>query len=160
IIKDYKLFMVVGVLVMIDVIILTTWQIIDPFYRKTTTEKEVERVRKLLATVQTDEYPDLCNEDNGPDDGLELIFSDHENFCDNKTKSEVDRDSGNEDENNLKLFSSKEGIGWRKTKFRIEFQFGVIPSPLAVLTFAKEARVLSVKTNYSSEEKVTWGDIR
>ncbi|KAG8199600.1 hypothetical protein JTE90_009436 [Oedothorax gibbosus] len=37
IIKDYKLFMVVGVLVMIDVIILTTWQIIDPFYRKTTT---------------------------------------------------------------------------------------------------------------------------
>ncbi|GFS86335.1 uncharacterized protein TNCV_1680951 [Trichonephila clavipes] len=35
IIKDYKLFMVVGVLVMIDVIILTTWQIIDPFYRKT-----------------------------------------------------------------------------------------------------------------------------
>ncbi|XP_035208128.1 gamma-aminobutyric acid type B receptor subunit 2-like isoform X2 [Stegodyphus dumicola] len=37
IIKDYKLFMVVGVLVMIDVIILTTWQIIDPFYRETST---------------------------------------------------------------------------------------------------------------------------
>ncbi|XP_076371386.1 gamma-aminobutyric acid type B receptor subunit 2-like isoform X2 [Tachypleus tridentatus] len=34
-IKDYKLFMVVGVLMMIDVAILTTWQIIDPFYRKT-----------------------------------------------------------------------------------------------------------------------------
>ncbi|XP_022258577.1 gamma-aminobutyric acid type B receptor subunit 2-like, partial [Limulus polyphemus] len=34
-IKDYKLFMVVGVLMMIDVAILTTWQIIDPFYRRT-----------------------------------------------------------------------------------------------------------------------------
>ncbi|XP_015919670.3 gamma-aminobutyric acid type B receptor subunit 2 isoform X2 [Parasteatoda tepidariorum] len=36
IIKDYKLFIVVGVLVMIDVIILITWQTVDPFYRKTT----------------------------------------------------------------------------------------------------------------------------
>ncbi|GBN81127.1 Gamma-aminobutyric acid type B receptor subunit 2 [Araneus ventricosus] len=45
IIKDYKLFMVVGVLVMIDVIILTTWQIIDPFYRKTTTGAPLVRSR-------------------------------------------------------------------------------------------------------------------
>ncbi|XP_076340715.1 gamma-aminobutyric acid type B receptor subunit 2-like [Tachypleus tridentatus] len=35
VIKDYKLFMVVGVLVVVDIIILTTWQIIDPFYRET-----------------------------------------------------------------------------------------------------------------------------
>ncbi|XP_022239324.1 gamma-aminobutyric acid type B receptor subunit 2-like, partial [Limulus polyphemus] len=35
IIKDYKLFMVVGVLVVVDIVILTTWQIIDPFYRET-----------------------------------------------------------------------------------------------------------------------------
>ena len=35
IIKDYKLFMVVGVLVFIDVVTLTTWQIVDPFYRET-----------------------------------------------------------------------------------------------------------------------------
>jgi gamma-aminobutyric acid type B receptor len=35
IIKDYKLFLVVGVLVCIDVATLTTWQIVDPFYRET-----------------------------------------------------------------------------------------------------------------------------
>ncbi|XP_057377524.1 uncharacterized protein LOC130699234 [Daphnia carinata] len=34
-IKDYQLFMVVGVLLTIDIAILTTWQIIDPFYRET-----------------------------------------------------------------------------------------------------------------------------
>ncbi|KAH7935977.1 hypothetical protein HPB52_016082 [Rhipicephalus sanguineus] len=34
VIKDYKLFMVVGVFLMLDVIILTTWQILDPFYRE------------------------------------------------------------------------------------------------------------------------------
>ncbi|XP_075731596.1 gamma-aminobutyric acid type B receptor subunit 2 isoform X2 [Rhipicephalus microplus] len=34
VIKDYKLFMVVGVFLMLDVIILTTWQIVDPFYRE------------------------------------------------------------------------------------------------------------------------------
>ncbi|RWS22284.1 GABA receptor subunit B2-like protein, partial [Leptotrombidium deliense] len=33
VIKDYKLFMVVGILVFIDVVTLTTWQIVDPFYR-------------------------------------------------------------------------------------------------------------------------------
>lgn len=35
IIKDYKLFLVVAVLVCIDVATLTTWQIVDPFYRET-----------------------------------------------------------------------------------------------------------------------------
>jgi len=34
-IKDYQLFMVVGVLLAIDIAILSTWQIIDPFYRDT-----------------------------------------------------------------------------------------------------------------------------
>ncbi|XP_076323400.1 gamma-aminobutyric acid type B receptor subunit 2-like isoform X2 [Tachypleus tridentatus] len=35
VIQDYKLFMVVGVLVIVDIAILTTWQVIDPFYRET-----------------------------------------------------------------------------------------------------------------------------
>lgn len=34
VIKDYKLFMVVGVFLLLDIIILTTWQIVDPFYRE------------------------------------------------------------------------------------------------------------------------------
>ncbi|CAG2111008.1 unnamed protein product [Medioppia subpectinata] len=34
-IKDYKLFMLVAVLVFIDVVTLITWQIVDPFYRDT-----------------------------------------------------------------------------------------------------------------------------
>ncbi|KAM7363585.1 gamma-aminobutyric acid type B receptor subunit 2 isoform 1-T1 [Cochliomyia hominivorax] len=35
VIKDYQLFMVVGVLLAIDIAIITTWQIADPFYRDT-----------------------------------------------------------------------------------------------------------------------------
>uniref|UniRef100_A0A6P4F3W2 Gamma-aminobutyric acid type B receptor subunit 2 n=1 Tax=Drosophila rhopaloa TaxID=1041015 RepID=A0A6P4F3W2_DRORH len=35
VIKDYQLFMVVGVLLAIDIGIITTWQIADPFYRET-----------------------------------------------------------------------------------------------------------------------------
>jgi gamma-aminobutyric acid type B receptor len=35
IIKDYQLFMVVGVLLAVDFAIMTTWQITDPFYRDT-----------------------------------------------------------------------------------------------------------------------------
>lgn len=35
VIKDYQLFMVVGVLLAIDLAIMTTWQIADPFYRDT-----------------------------------------------------------------------------------------------------------------------------
>lgn len=34
VIKDYKLFMVVGVFLLLDIIILTTWQVVDPFYRE------------------------------------------------------------------------------------------------------------------------------
>ena len=33
VIKDYQLFMVVGVLLAIDLAIMTTWQVADPFYR-------------------------------------------------------------------------------------------------------------------------------
>lgn len=33
VIKDYQLFMVVGILLAIDLVIMTTWQIADPFYR-------------------------------------------------------------------------------------------------------------------------------
>lgn len=35
VIKDYQLFMVVGVLLCIDLAIMTTWQVADPFYRET-----------------------------------------------------------------------------------------------------------------------------
>ncbi|GLV37062.1 metabotropic GABA-B receptor subtype 2 [Carabus blaptoides fortunei] len=35
VIKDYQLFMVVGVLLFIDLVIMTTWQVADPFYRDT-----------------------------------------------------------------------------------------------------------------------------
>ncbi len=48
-IKDYQLFMVVGVLLTIDIAILTTWQIIDPFYRET---KLLEPYVSLSSAVQ------------------------------------------------------------------------------------------------------------
>jgi len=35
VIKDYQLFLIVAILICIDVATLTTWQIVDPFYRKT-----------------------------------------------------------------------------------------------------------------------------
>ncbi|CAH2060405.1 unnamed protein product, partial [Iphiclides podalirius] len=48
VIKDYQLFMVVGVLLCIDLAIMTTWQISDPFYR---------------ATKQMEPYPHPTSED-------------------------------------------------------------------------------------------------
>ncbi len=33
--KDYQLYLVVGLLVCIDVVTMTTWQVFDPFYRET-----------------------------------------------------------------------------------------------------------------------------
>ena len=33
--KDYQLYLVVATLVLIDVIIMSTWQLLDPFERKT-----------------------------------------------------------------------------------------------------------------------------
>lgn len=35
VIKDYKLFLVVAILITFDICILTVWQIVDPFYRET-----------------------------------------------------------------------------------------------------------------------------
>ncbi|GBM41490.1 hypothetical protein AVEN_229119-1 [Araneus ventricosus] len=67
----------------------------------------MECLRKLLA--ETDEDPDLDNEDNGPEDTLEEIFPHHESFGEHDTESESDGDSANEDMNNLELFSSKVG---------------------------------------------------
>ncbi|VVC87570.1 unnamed protein product, partial [Leptidea sinapis] len=48
VIKDYQLFMVVGVLLCIDLAIMTTWQVSDPFYR---------------ATKQMEAYPHPTSED-------------------------------------------------------------------------------------------------
>ncbi|XP_041983623.1 gamma-aminobutyric acid type B receptor subunit 2 isoform X2 [Aricia agestis] len=48
VIKDYQLFMVVGVLLTLDLAIMTTWQISDPFYR---------------ATKQMEAYPHPTSED-------------------------------------------------------------------------------------------------
>lgn len=39
VIKDYQLFMVVGILLTIDIVIMLTWQFADPFYRDT---KQIE----------------------------------------------------------------------------------------------------------------------
>jgi gamma-aminobutyric acid type B receptor len=33
--KDSQLFLVVGILLTIDIIIMTTWQVFDPFFRDT-----------------------------------------------------------------------------------------------------------------------------
>lgn len=48
VIKDYQLFMVVGVLLCIDLAIMTTWQIADPFYRET---KQMEPYVNITSTV-------------------------------------------------------------------------------------------------------------
>ncbi|GBM06640.1 hypothetical protein AVEN_190863-1 [Araneus ventricosus] len=69
---------------------------------ETLEEKEVERLRKLLAEVETDEDPDFDNEDNGPEDVLEENFSDHKSVCELNTESDEDGDSRNEDVNNLR----------------------------------------------------------
>ncbi|GBN05243.1 hypothetical protein AVEN_142369-1 [Araneus ventricosus] len=79
-------------------------------------EKEMERLRKLLAEVETDEDSDFENEDNGPEDVLD--FSDHESFGKHHMESEEGGDSGNENLNNSVWFSSKDGVQWGRTKFR------------------------------------------
>ncbi|GBN60745.1 hypothetical protein AVEN_37925-1 [Araneus ventricosus] len=73
-------------------------------------EKEMERLRKLLAEVQTNEYSDHENEDNLPEDVWEENFSDHECFSEHDTESEVAGDSGNEEVNNSECFSSNDGV--------------------------------------------------
>ncbi|KAL1456577.1 hypothetical protein WDU94_001298 [Cyamophila willieti] len=47
VIKDYQLFMVVGVLLAIDLVIMFTWHFTDPFYRGT---------RKMMPYVSTPIY--------------------------------------------------------------------------------------------------------
>lgn len=46
VIKDYQLFMVVGILLTIDIIIMLTWQFADPFYRDT---KQIEPVVRRIS---------------------------------------------------------------------------------------------------------------
>ncbi|GBL77757.1 hypothetical protein AVEN_152970-1 [Araneus ventricosus] len=58
-------------------------------------EREIERLRKLPVEVETDEDPDFDNEDNGPEDALKKIFSDHESLCEHDTESEEGGDCGN-----------------------------------------------------------------
>ncbi|XP_048486875.1 gamma-aminobutyric acid type B receptor subunit 2 isoform X1 [Plutella xylostella] len=57
VIKDYQLFMVVGVLLCIDLAIMTTWQVADPFYRET---KQMEPYNhpssEDIVIVQENEY--------------------------------------------------------------------------------------------------------
>ncbi|GBM00247.1 hypothetical protein AVEN_32601-1 [Araneus ventricosus] len=58
----------------------------------TTYEKEMERLRKLFAEIETDEDSDF---DNEPEDILGENFSDHESFREYDTESEEDGDYGN-----------------------------------------------------------------
>ncbi|XP_031640680.1 gamma-aminobutyric acid type B receptor subunit 2 isoform X1 [Contarinia nasturtii] len=57
VIKDYQLFMVVGILLAIDIVIMLTWQFADPFYRDT---KQIEPVHhpslEDVLIVQENEY--------------------------------------------------------------------------------------------------------
>lgn len=48
VIKDYQLFMVVGILLAIDIVIMLTWQFADPFYRDT---KQIEPVVSSHKTI-------------------------------------------------------------------------------------------------------------
>ncbi|GBM49549.1 hypothetical protein AVEN_15710-1 [Araneus ventricosus] len=73
-------------------------------------EKEMERLRKIIAEIETAEDSDFDNEDNGPEDILEENFSDRASFSEHDTESEEDGDSGNEEVNNSECFSSKEGV--------------------------------------------------
>ncbi|XP_058813758.1 gamma-aminobutyric acid type B receptor subunit 2 [Topomyia yanbarensis] len=57
VIKDYQLFIVVGVLLAIDLAIMTTWQIADPFYRETKhIEPSVHPTLEDVIIVQENEY--------------------------------------------------------------------------------------------------------
>ncbi|GBP78974.1 Gamma-aminobutyric acid type B receptor subunit 2, partial [Eumeta japonica] len=57
VIKDYQLFMVVGVLLCVDLAIMTTWQISDPFYRDTKQmEPYTHPTSEDILIVQENEY--------------------------------------------------------------------------------------------------------
>ena len=49
--KDYQLYLVVGALVVIDIITLTTWQVVDPFYRETKKLRPYVRKNHILAQL-------------------------------------------------------------------------------------------------------------
>ncbi|GBN00223.1 hypothetical protein AVEN_38739-1 [Araneus ventricosus] len=67
----------------------------------TSYENEMEHLLKLLAEIETDEDPDVGNEDNGPDDALEENFSYQDIFREHDTESKKDGDSGNEEEHGV-----------------------------------------------------------
>ncbi|GBM81386.1 hypothetical protein AVEN_107118-1 [Araneus ventricosus] len=78
-------------------------------------EKEMEHLRKLLAEVETDEDSGFDNEDNGPEDDLERIFQIMKvsaKMIRNDKRTEILK------VNNSEEFLSKDGVQWRKTKFR------------------------------------------
>ncbi|GBM12138.1 hypothetical protein AVEN_39475-1 [Araneus ventricosus] len=89
---------------------------------QTSYEKEMERLRKLIAEIETDEDSDFDNEDNGPEDILGENFLEHESFREHDSESEEDGDSGNEEVNKSEWFSSKDDVEWRKTKFGQNFR--------------------------------------
>ncbi|GBL90794.1 hypothetical protein AVEN_215535-1 [Araneus ventricosus] len=95
-------------------------------------EKEMERLHKLLAEVETDEDSDFDNEDNGAED------IDHENFSEHDTESEREGDSGNEEVNNSEWFSSKDSVHWRETKFRQNISY-LLSYYCVALTWYKRA---------------------
>ncbi|GBN88058.1 hypothetical protein AVEN_258605-1 [Araneus ventricosus] len=65
----------------------------------TSYEKEMERLRKILPEVETDEDSDFDSGDIEPENILEENFMNHESFSEQDTESEEDRDSGNKEVN-------------------------------------------------------------
>ncbi|XP_055905099.1 gamma-aminobutyric acid type B receptor subunit 2 isoform X1 [Eupeodes corollae] len=62
VIKDYQLFMVVGILIFLDVAIITTWQVADPFYRDT---KQLEpRHHEILEDVLVIPENEYCQSEH------------------------------------------------------------------------------------------------
>uniref|UniRef100_T1JBF7 Gamma-aminobutyric acid type B receptor subunit 2 n=1 Tax=Strigamia maritima TaxID=126957 RepID=T1JBF7_STRMM len=57
VIRDYKLFIIVGILLSMDIAIMTTWQTIDPFYRETKNlQAEASNTDEDLYLVPVMEY--------------------------------------------------------------------------------------------------------
>lgn len=59
--KDYQLYLVVAALVLIDVITMTTWQVLDPFYRETKELLPVESENDEIHIIPKIEY---CRSDH------------------------------------------------------------------------------------------------
>ncbi|GBN37540.1 hypothetical protein AVEN_81076-1 [Araneus ventricosus] len=69
-------------------------------------EKEMERLRKFLAEVETVKIQTLTMKTMGVRIFQKRFFQIMESFYEHDTESEEEGDSGNEDVNNLDLFSS------------------------------------------------------